>query len=67
MRVVIDTGVFVSAAIKAQTVLNIAVYQAAQHGVLLKSDVTAAELMEVSATITPQPMLAARLRSTPIL
>jgi putative PIN family toxin of toxin-antitoxin system len=47
MRVVIDTGVFVSAAIKAQTVPNIAVYQAERRGVLLKSRVSEAELMEV--------------------
>ena len=47
MRVVIDTGVFISAAIKAQTVPNIAVYRAAQRGVLLKSSSTEAELMEV--------------------
>ncbi len=47
MRVVIDTGVFISAAIKAQTVPNIAVYRAAQRGVLLKSRSTEAELIEV--------------------
>jgi putative PIN family toxin of toxin-antitoxin system len=47
MKVVIDTGVFISAAIKAQTVPSIAVYQAAQRGVLLKSTVTEAELMDV--------------------
>ena len=47
MRVVIDTGVFFSAAIKAQTVPNIAVYRAGQRGVLLKSRSTEAELVEV--------------------
>jgi uncharacterized protein len=47
MRIVIDTGVFISAAIKAQTVPNIAVYRAAQRGVLLKSDATEAELIDV--------------------
>lgn len=47
MRLVIDTGVLISAAIKAQTVPNIAVYQAEQRGTLLKSRVTEAELMEV--------------------
>jgi putative PIN family toxin of toxin-antitoxin system len=47
MRVVIDTGVFISAAIKAQTVPNIAVHRAAQRGVLLKSRSTEAELLEV--------------------
>ena len=47
MRVVIDTGVFISAAIKAQTVPNLAVYRAAHRGVLLKSSATEAELMDV--------------------
>lgn len=47
MRVVIDTGVFISAAIKTQTIPNIAVYRAAQRGVLLKSRATEAELVEV--------------------
>jgi len=47
MRVVVDTGVFISAAIKAQTVPNMAVYRAAQRGVLLKSLATEAELVEV--------------------
>jgi putative PIN family toxin of toxin-antitoxin system len=47
MRVVIDTGVLISAALKEQTVPNIAVYQAEQRGVLLKSQVTEAQLMEV--------------------
>jgi len=47
MRVVIDPGVFISAAIQAQTVPSIAVHRAAQRGVLLKSGSTEAELMEV--------------------
>ena len=47
MRIVVDTGVFISAAIKAQSVPNIAVYQAVQRGVLLKSSATEAELMGV--------------------
>lgn len=47
MRIVIDTGVFISAAIKAQTVPSIAVYRAAQRGVLLKSHATEAELIDV--------------------
>jgi putative PIN family toxin of toxin-antitoxin system len=47
MRVVIDTGVLISAAIKAHTIPNIAVYQAEQRGVLLKSHATEAELMDV--------------------
>jgi uncharacterized protein len=47
MRVVIDTGVLISAAIKAQTIPNIAVYRATQRGVLLKSNSTEAELIDV--------------------
>jgi putative PIN family toxin of toxin-antitoxin system len=47
MRVVVDTNIFISAAIKAQTIPNIAVSQIAQRGVLLKSHVTEAELMKV--------------------
>ncbi len=47
MRIVIDTGVLISAAIKAGTVPNMAVYQATQRGILLKSGTTEAELMEV--------------------
>ena len=47
MRIVIDTGVFISAAIKAQSVPATAVYQATQVGVLLKSEETEAELLNV--------------------
>jgi len=47
MRVVIDTGVLISAAIKAQTVPSVAVYRAVQRDVVLKSDMTEAELREV--------------------
>lgn len=47
MRVVVDTGVLVSAAIKAQTAPSMAVHQAVRRGVLLKSHSTEAELMEV--------------------
>jgi putative PIN family toxin of toxin-antitoxin system len=47
MRVIIDTGVFISAAIKTQTIPNLAVYRAAQFGVLPKSNATEAELLEV--------------------
>ncbi len=47
MRVVVDTNILISAAIKAQIMPNIAVYRAAQLGVLLKSSVTEAELTAV--------------------
>jgi predicted nucleic acid-binding protein len=49
MRVVIDTGVLISAAIKAQTTPSIAVYRAVQRDVVLKSDMTEAELRAVIA------------------
>jgi len=45
VRIVIDTGVFIGAAIKAQSVPATAVYQATQLGVLLKSEDTEAELL----------------------
>lgn len=47
MRTVVDTGVFVSAAIKAQTPPSAAVHLAVVRCVLLKSRSTEAELMEV--------------------
>jgi uncharacterized protein len=47
MRVVVDTNILISAAIKARTLPNLAVYQAAQRGTLLKSHATEAELMDV--------------------
>jgi predicted nucleic acid-binding protein len=47
MRIVIDTGVFISAALKAQTVPSIAMHRAAQQGVPLKSHASEAELMDV--------------------
>jgi uncharacterized protein len=47
MRVVIDTGVLISAAIKTRTVPSIAVYQAGQRGALLRSQATEAELLDV--------------------
>jgi putative PIN family toxin of toxin-antitoxin system len=47
MRIVVDTGVFISAALKAQTAPNIAVHRAVEHGLLLKSLATEAELMDV--------------------
>jgi predicted nucleic acid-binding protein len=52
MRVVVDTNVLISAAIKAQTIPNIAVYRAAQRGVLLKSHLTEAELINRRAEST---------------
>jgi uncharacterized protein len=47
MRVVVDTNILISAAIKARTVPNIAVHQAVRRGILLKSHGTEGELMDV--------------------
>jgi len=55
MRVVLDTNVFVSAALKDSSLPALAVRVAAQRGVLLKSDATERQLFEVLA----RPYLAA--------
>jgi putative PIN family toxin of toxin-antitoxin system len=47
VRVVIDTGVLISAALKAETAPSLAVHQAARHGTLLKSSATEAEFQDV--------------------
>jgi putative PIN family toxin of toxin-antitoxin system len=47
MRAVIDTGVFISAAIKMQTTPSLAIHRAVQSGVLLKSGSTEAEFLDV--------------------
>jgi uncharacterized protein len=49
MRVVVDTNIFVSAAIKQRSLPGIALYQAAQHCTLLKSITTEAQFFEVTA------------------
>jgi putative PIN family toxin of toxin-antitoxin system len=49
MRVVVDTGVLISAALKAEAIPSREVYQVEQGGVLLKSHETEAELMAVVA------------------
>ena len=63
MRVVIDTSVLISAAIKAQTVPNAAVYQAEQRGVLLKSPVTEADLIEVIDRPYLAPLISSAARN----
>jgi predicted nucleic acid-binding protein len=45
MRVVVDTNVFVSAALKDKSLPSIAVHLVEQHGVLLKSVVTERQLL----------------------
>jgi putative PIN family toxin of toxin-antitoxin system len=49
MRVVVDTNVFVSAALKDKSLPSLALHQAAQRCVLLKSAVTEAQLLAVVA------------------
>jgi putative PIN family toxin of toxin-antitoxin system len=49
MRVVVDTNVFVSAALKDKSLPSIALRLAVQRGVLLKSAATQAQLLEVIA------------------
>ena len=55
MRVVVDTNIFVSAALKDKSLPSIALHLAAQRGVLLKSAATEAQLFDVIA----RPYLAA--------
>jgi predicted nucleic acid-binding protein len=49
MRLVVDTNIFVSAALKQGSLPYIALYQASQRCVLLKSVVTEAQFFEVMA------------------
>jgi putative PIN family toxin of toxin-antitoxin system len=58
MRVVVDTNIFVSAALKQGSLPGIALHQAAQHYTLLKSAATEAQFFEVIA----RPYLAPLIR-----
>jgi uncharacterized protein len=58
MRVVVDTNVFVSAALKDKSLPSIALHLAAQRGVLLKSAATEAQLLEVIARPYLAPLIA---------
>jgi predicted nucleic acid-binding protein len=58
MRIVVDTNIFVSAALKHTSLPNIALHQAAQHCTLLKSTATEAQFREVIA----RPYLALLIR-----
>jgi putative PIN family toxin of toxin-antitoxin system len=49
MRIVVDTNVFVSAALKDRSLPALAVHLATQHGVLLKSTATERQLFDVLA------------------
>jgi putative PIN family toxin of toxin-antitoxin system len=58
MRIVVDTNIFVSAAIKQTSLPAIALHQAAERGTLLKSAVTEAQFREVIV----RPYLASLIR-----
>ena len=49
MRVVVDTNVFISAALKDKSLPSIAVHMIEQRGILLKSTLTEQQLFEVMA------------------
>lgn len=57
MRIVVDTNIFVSAALKDRSLPAIAARQATQHGVLLKSTVTEQQLFEVIARPYLAPLI----------
>lgn len=57
MRIVVDTNVFVSAALKDRSLPAIAARQAVQHGTLLKSAATEQQLFEVIARPYLAPLI----------
>jgi len=63
MRVVVDTNIFVSAALKQGSLPGIALHQAAQHYILLKSATTEAQLFEVIARPYLAPLIRPETRS----
>lgn len=63
MRLVVDTNVFVSAALKQKSLPGIALYQATQRCVLLKSVTTEAQFFEVMARAYIAPLVAAYTRA----
>ena len=58
MRIVVDTNIFVSAALKDQSLPAIAVHRAAQQGILLKSTATEQQLFDVLARPYLAPLIA---------
>jgi putative PIN family toxin of toxin-antitoxin system len=62
MRLVIDTNIFISAALKQGSLPNIALYQASQSSMLLKSAVTEAQLFEVMARPYLVPLIVPAMR-----
>ncbi len=63
MRGVLDTNVFVSAALKLNSTPNIAVFRIAQHETLLKSSATETELLETLARPHLAQVIASNFRS----
>ena len=57
MRVVVDTNIFVSAALEQESLPNIALYYASQRCVLLKSVATEAQFFEVIARPYLAPLI----------
>jgi putative PIN family toxin of toxin-antitoxin system len=62
MRVVVDTNIFVSAALKQRSLPNLSLYQVSQRCVLLKSVVTEAQFFEVIARPYLAPLIAQETR-----
>ena len=62
MRVVVDTNVFVSAALKAQSLPAVAMYLVERRCVLLKSTATEEELLQVVARPHLAPFIAPAFR-----
>jgi len=62
MRVVVDTNVFVSAALKDKSLPALAVHLASEKGVLLKSRATEQQLVEVLARPYLAPLIAPATR-----
>jgi len=57
MRLVVDTNILVSAALKHGSLPNVALYEASQRCVLLKSIVTEAQFVEVMARSYLAPLI----------
>jgi len=58
MRIVVDTNVFISAALKDKSLPSIALHLATQRAVLLKSAATETQLLEVIARPYLAPLIA---------
>jgi uncharacterized protein len=62
MRVVVDTNVFISAALKEKSIPGMAAHIVAESGVLLKSKITGQELFVTLARPRLAPLIPARFR-----